>query len=40
MLEISEKVAASVESEMVGDLDGDRSGEVDSTISSDNINSQ
>ena len=40
MLDIDEKVPENVESEMVSDLDDERSGDVDNTISSDNIGSQ
>ena len=40
MLDIDEKVPENVESEMVSDLDDERSGDVDDMISSDNIGSQ
>ena len=40
MMEINTKVPASVESKRVGGLDDERSGDVGSTISSDNIGSQ
>ena len=40
MLDIDEKVPENVESEMVSDLDNEQSGDVDDTISSNNIGSQ